>query len=52
VGIPASLLRFTALRCYDNVRAQRLPAELQNANPTGKMWRLIDGAWSQQDLVG
>ncbi|HEX2659344.1 MAG TPA: aldehyde dehydrogenase family protein, partial [Polyangia bacterium] len=52
VGIPASLLRFTALRCYDNVRAPRLPAELQNANPTGKMWRLIDGAWSQQDLVG
>jgi NADP-dependent aldehyde dehydrogenase len=49
VGIPASLLRFAALRCYDAVRAHRLPPELANKNPTGKMWRLIDGAWSQQD---
>ena len=52
VGIPASLLRFAALRCYDDVRPHRLPPELANQNPTGKMWRLIDGAWSQQDVAG
>ena len=52
VGIPASLLRFAALRCYDAVRPHRLPPELANQNPTGKMWRLIDGAWSQQDVAG
>jgi len=52
VGIPASLLRFAALRCYDAVRPHRLPAELQNKNPTGKMWRLIDGTWSQGDVAG
>jgi alpha-ketoglutaric semialdehyde dehydrogenase len=50
VGIPASLLRFAALRCYDAVRPHRLPPELANKNPTGKMWRLIDGAWSQGDV--
>jgi NADP-dependent aldehyde dehydrogenase len=52
VGIPASILRFTALHCYDNVRPERLPPELQDKNPTGKMWRLIDGEWSQRDVVG
>jgi len=52
VGIPASLLRFVALRSYDNVRPHRLPAELRDENPTGKMWRLIDGAWSQRDVAG
>ncbi|HEY7371345.1 MAG TPA: aldehyde dehydrogenase family protein [Polyangia bacterium] len=51
VGIPASLLRFAALRCYDAVRPHRLPPELANKNPTGKMWRLIDGAWTQQDVA-
>jgi alpha-ketoglutaric semialdehyde dehydrogenase len=50
VGIPASLLRFAALHCYDNVRPHRLPVELGDGNPTGKMWRLVDGAWSQRDL--
>lgn len=50
VGIPASLLRFGALHCYDNVRHHRLPAELQDKNPTGEMWRYIDGAWSQKDV--
>ncbi|MEO8484484.1 MAG: aldehyde dehydrogenase family protein, partial [Acidobacteriota bacterium] len=44
VGIPASLLRFAALCSYDNVRAHRLPAELQDKNPTGTMQRFIDGA--------
>jgi NADP-dependent aldehyde dehydrogenase len=51
VGIPASMLRFAALHCYDNVRLHRLPAELGNRNPTGSMWRLIDGEWSQRDLT-
>jgi NADP-dependent aldehyde dehydrogenase len=50
VGIPASLRRFAALQCYDNVRPARLPATLQNKNPNGKMWRLIDGNWSQGDV--
>ena len=50
VGIPASLLRFASLRCYDAVRPHRLPAELANKNPTGKMWRLVDGNWSQGDV--
>jgi 2,5-dioxopentanoate dehydrogenase len=52
VGIPASLLRFAALQCYDNVRPHRLPPELADKNPTGKMWRLIDGDWSQRDVGG
>jgi NADP-dependent aldehyde dehydrogenase len=52
IGIPASLLRFAALRCYDAVRPNRLPPELANKNPTGKMWRLVDGNWSQQDVAG
>ncbi len=50
VGIPASLFRFAALHCYDNVRHDRLPGELQNANPTGNTWRSIDGEWSQKDI--
>ncbi len=49
VGIPRSLLRFSALQCYDNVRGHRLPPELGDRNPTGKMWRFIDGAWTQAD---
>ena len=51
VGIPASMLRFGALHCYDNVRHHRLPTELQDRNPTGKMWRFIDGKWTQQDVT-
>jgi NADP-dependent aldehyde dehydrogenase len=51
VGIPASLLRFSALRCYDNVRPHRLPPELQDRNPTGKMWRFVDGEWTQRNLA-
>jgi NADP-dependent aldehyde dehydrogenase len=50
VGIPASMVRFAALHSYDNVRPHRLPADLQDENPTGKMWRLIDGAWSQGNV--
>lgn len=50
VGIPAAMLRFGALHSYDNVRHHRLPSELQDANPTGEMWRFIDGAWTQGDV--
>ena len=50
-GMPASLARFAALHCYDNVRAHRLPPELGDKNPTGRMWRFIDGDWSQRDVV-
>jgi 2,5-dioxopentanoate dehydrogenase len=51
VGIPASMLRFAALQCYDNVRPQRLPPELKDKNPTGSMWRCIDGEWTQRDIA-
>jgi NADP-dependent aldehyde dehydrogenase len=44
VGIPASLRRFSALHCYDNVRPERLPALLQDGNPSGA-WRWVDGQW-------
>jgi alpha-ketoglutaric semialdehyde dehydrogenase len=47
VGIPASIKRFAALECYDNVRPNRLPSALRDENPTGKMWRFIDGTWTQ-----
>src|SRR6185436_13199324 len=47
VGIPASIIRFAMLQCYDNVRENRLPVALRNENPTGKMWRLIDGTMTQ-----
>jgi alpha-ketoglutaric semialdehyde dehydrogenase len=50
VGIPASLLRFAALYSYDNVRHHRLPAELQDKNPTGRTWRFVDGEWTQRDV--
>lgn len=50
VGMPASIARFTALHCYDQVRQERLPAELRDQNPTGGMWRQIDGQWSQGDV--
>lgn len=47
VGIPASLRRFAMLHCYDNVRPERLPPALRDENPNGRMWRLIDGAWTR-----
>jgi NADP-dependent aldehyde dehydrogenase len=49
VGLPASMLRFTALRCYDNVREQRLPSELRDHNSTNTPWRFIDGSWTRGD---
>jgi len=50
VGVPASLLRFGALHSYDAVRPHRLPPELQDKNPTGTMWRWMDGVWTQKDV--
>jgi len=50
VGVPGSLLRLAALWCYDNVRPDRLPAELGDANPTGAMWRLVDGEYTTRSL--
>jgi alpha-ketoglutaric semialdehyde dehydrogenase len=50
VGIPASMWRFAALHCYDNVRSSRLPRALQDKNPDGAMWRCINGRWTQGDV--
>ena len=50
VGIPASLIRFSALHSYDNVRPHRLPAELQDRNPDGRLLRLVDGEWTTRDV--
>lgn len=50
VGIPASLLRFSKLTCYDNVQQSRLPELLRDRNPTGQTWRLIDLQWSTSDI--
>ena len=52
VGFPAAFRRFAMLQCFDNVRPHRLPAALQNQNPHGSTWRLIDGTWSQQNIPG
>lgn len=50
VGIPASLTRFAALQCFDNVRSHRLPPALRDENPNSAMWRRIDEAWSQANV--
>ncbi len=50
VGYPAAMVRFAALHGYDHVRQDRLPAELRDKNPTGTMWRMIDGEWTRRNL--
>lgn len=50
VGIPGSLVRFSMLQCYDNVRPHRLPPALRDKNPNGELWRRIDGQWTQGDV--
>jgi alpha-ketoglutaric semialdehyde dehydrogenase len=50
VGLPASIVRFSALHCYDNVRPHRLPAALQDRNPTGRLLRLVDGEYTTRDV--
>ncbi|MGI9472693.1 MAG: aldehyde dehydrogenase (NADP(+)) [Rubripirellula sp.] len=52
VGVPASLIRFGKLTSYDNVRPHRMPAILQDKNPTGQTWRLIDGDWTNGNVGG
>ena len=47
VGIPASMIRFGKLTCYDNVRQHRLPKLLRDAPPTADTWRYIDGQWKK-----
>ncbi len=49
VGIPASIGRFAALYCYDNVRPNRLPEVLQDKNP-GDTWRRVDSVWTMDDV--
>ena len=50
VGVPASLRRFALLQCFDNVRPARLPLALRDPNPNGRMWRLVDGSWTQRSI--
>lgn len=50
VGIPASMLRFGKLTCYDAVRPDRLPLLLRDKNPTRKTWRFIDQTWTTADV--
>lgn len=49
VGLPAAMVRFAMLACYDGVRDARLPVELRDANPGG-LARLVDGEWSTEDV--
>lgn len=51
VGLPAAIKRFARLACYDGVRPSRLPATLQDKNPTGKLLRLVDGQWTTADVA-
>jgi len=51
VGLPGSLRRFAALRCYDNVRPARLPELLRDDNPRGAQ-RCVDGEWTRSPLEG
>jgi len=44
VGIPASVIRFAVLACYDGVRPHRLP-EILRDDYEGQAQRLVDGFW-------
>ncbi|RCS44627.1 aldehyde dehydrogenase family protein [Bremerella cremea] len=50
VGIPHALRRFAMLQSYDQVRPAHLPEELKNKNPTGNLWRNINGTWTTADI--
>jgi len=45
VGLPTSMIRFAALRCYDGVRQERLPDILKDKVANPSTWRSVDGAW-------
>lgn len=47
VGLPASMLRFAKLTCFDNVRSHRLPDVLRDPPANAQTWRLIDLQWKQ-----
>jgi 2,5-dioxopentanoate dehydrogenase len=47
VGIPASIVRFAKLECYDAVRPERLPAILKDTIANPDTWRSINGAWTK-----
>ncbi|MEO9078474.1 MAG: aldehyde dehydrogenase family protein, partial [Rhodanobacter sp.] len=49
VGLPAAILRFTALHCYDNVPDAQLPLELRDQNPAG-VARQVDGVCRNDSL--
>lgn len=49
VGHSSALRRFTALRCYDAVRPERLPAALRDDNPLG-LRRSVDGEWTDRAI--
>ena len=49
VGMPGAIRRFAQWQSYDNVRDDRLPIELRDANPAN-VQRLIDGIWSDRAL--
>ncbi|MEQ9406975.1 MAG: aldehyde dehydrogenase (NADP(+)) [Fuerstiella sp.] len=51
VGIPTAVSRFAMLQCYDNVRAERLPAILQDTNPSAETWRRVDGKWTTENVA-
>ncbi|PQO28649.1 aldehyde dehydrogenase family protein [Bremerella cremea] len=51
VGIPNAMRRFAMLQAYDQVRQSHLPEELRDHNPTGKLWRNIDGQWTTGDIA-
>lgn len=46
-GMPAAIKRFTVLRCYDGVKHDRLPEDLQSQSPGGFMLRLIDDKYTE-----
>ncbi len=50
VGIPGSIVRFSMLQSFDNIRPHRLPEILQDKNPGG-VWRTIDDEWTQADVA-
>jgi NADP-dependent aldehyde dehydrogenase len=51
VGIPASVIRFAKLTCYDAVRETRLPDILQNKNPIADLYRNVDGNWTKDSIA-
>ncbi len=50
VGMPTSIIRFSMLQSFDNVRPHRLPLNLQDENPHGVL-RLVDGQWTSESLI-